>query len=305
MLRIALMIAVVMVLAAFAVRASGEDAPAPAAPTPAFGKAPVQITLADGSRALRVTRLVKAPIADVWNAWASSEGLSKALDRPATVEPRLGGKFEILWVPDAPEGQRGSEGCIVQAWIPERMLAFTWNAPPQFPTARTEHAIVVIEMDEIAPGVVRVRLTHHGFGDGEEWDGVYEYFTAAWPHVMQWVCDSLGGPLNRASEGQQGWVYLITSIYRENFLQTITPEEQQVMADHSAYLRDKTRAGQVVHAGPCTDMIGPGIVIFYAGSEEEARAVMENDPAVQAGIFITELHPLAMSLVRERDRTIP
>jgi hypothetical protein len=32
---------------------------------------------------------------------------------------------------------------------------------------------------------------------------------------------------------------------------------------------------------------------------------MENDPAVKHGIFKTELHPVALSLLRERDRAVP
>lgn len=287
-------------------RAEDPAAPPPA-PKPMHADAPVRITLADGARALRVTRMVAAPIDTVWKTWASSEGLSTALGTPVTVEPKLGGKFEIQWVPDAPEGQRGSEGCTVQAWLPSRMLAFTWNAPPQFGDLRNQHSLVVIEMEEVCHGITQVRLTHHGFGEGEDWTSVYDYFTQAWPRVMDRVCASLGGALPTAQCGKQGWVYLITDIYRDrdDFIRNMTDEEKSVMAEHSRYLSDKTRAGEVIQAGPCTDMQGPGIVIFYAPSEEAARAFMENDPAVKHGIFITELHPLALSLLRERDRITP
>jgi len=302
--------AALVAITAFAVAddSPGASTPPAEAPKPAaFSGAPVQITLPDGSRALRVTRLVMAPIADVWKTWASSEGLSAALGKQVTIEPRVGGAFEILWKPDAPEGERGSEGCVVQAFLPERMIAFTWNAPPQFGPLRNEHSLVVVTMDEVAQGVVRLELTHHGFGTGEGWDGVYAYFTEAWPYVMDTVCATLGGPLTRASEGQTGWVYLITDIYRDKneFVNNMTDDEKKIMGEHSQYLTRLTRTGTVIHAGPCTDMIGPGIVIFFADTEDAARKIMQNDPAVKNGIFITELHPLAMSLLRERDRVRP
>lgn len=307
MLRLILLLAAIATLAALAFGDDAPPAPSEAPKPPAYAASPVKVTLADGSRGLRVKRLVKAPIADVWRAWSTSEGLGGALDKSVTIEPRIGGKFEILWKADAPEGERGSEGCVVQAWIPNRMLAFTWNAPPQFGAARAERSLVVVELDEVAPSIVQIRLTHLGFGTGAEWDGVYDYFAEAWPYVVDKVAGSLGGALTKPSERQLGWVYLITDIYRDKdeFIKSMTDDEKRIMGEHSTYLSEKTRDGQVIHAGPCTDMIGPGIVIFYADSEEAAREFMANDPAVKHGIFIAELHPLALSLVRERDRAKP
>ena len=38
--------------------------------------------------------------------------------------------YELHFLEDAPEGRRGSESCRVLAFVPERLLSFTWNAPP-------------------------------------------------------------------------------------------------------------------------------------------------------------------------------
>ena len=44
------------------------------------------------------------------------------------------------------------------------------------------------------------------------------------------------------------------------------------------------------------------VVLFEAASEEEARRMLETDPAVSSGVFTAELHPIGFSLLRERDR---
>lgn len=39
-------------------------------------------------------------------------------------------------------------------------------------------------------------------------------------------------------------------------------------------------------------------MIFEAETEAEARAIMEGDPAVQAGVMTATLHPYRVALIR-------
>jgi uncharacterized protein YndB with AHSA1/START domain/uncharacterized protein YciI len=268
-----------------------------------------RITLPDGSRALRVSRLVDAPASEVYEAWASSEGFEKALGRPAIIEPEPGGRYEVHWIPEAPEGERGSEGCEVLATLPGRMISFTWNAPPAFGELRDERTRVVVEVADVAPGLSRMTLTHLGWPEGGafqegQWRQAHDYFANAWPFVCQLVVSYFERPGEEARY-RSAWCYLITDWSREDLMETMTPEEAATLREHFQYLLELTREGTVVLAGPCTDLDspdrGPGIIVFYADSEDAAREIMENDPAVKAGIFKARLHPMAMSLVRERD----
>ncbi|WP_139491877.1 YciI family protein [Brevibacillus dissolubilis] len=77
---------------------------------------------------------------------------------------------------------------------------------------------------------------------------------------------------------------------RSDFLTTMTETEQVVMGEHLAYLQNLLDKGQLLLAGPCEDATF-GIAVFYADSEQEARAVMENDPAVREQIMNARLHP--------------
>ena len=259
----------------------------------------VQVTLPNGERAIRVTRLITAPIGDLYAAWTTGEGFTAFTGAPAEIELKRGGKFEIQWAPEAPEGERGSEGCEIISYVPDRMVSFTWNAPPKFPELRKEHTHVVVEFDEVAPGLVRVTLTHLGWGDGADWDEVYGYFTRAWVYVMDRLSERFGG---RGEAGRTGWVYFITEPSRPDLHETLTDAEKAAFSAHFVRLRDATREGRVVMAGPCTDMVGPGIVLFYAADEAAARKFMEEDPIIQSGMFKGEVHPVAMSLLRERER---
>lgn len=142
--------------------------------------------------------VVNAPIDEVWRAWSTSEGLSAALGGPTTrVECVVGGAFEILWNDQAPEGERGSEGCTVLSYVPRRMISFTWNAPPQFAHARQRHSHVVVELRAVTDSTTEITLTNLGFDalaaafpeNAEEYRQVRAYFAVAWPKVLGWFVE--------------------------------------------------------------------------------------------------------------------
>lgn len=133
---------------------------------------------------LHKTVTVVAPVTKVWSDWTTSEGITGFIAKRAAIELRIGGKYEWLFSNDAPEGQAGSEDCLVLSYLPERMLSFEWNAPPELPNARRQRTVVVMLFDEETPGETTIDFTHYGFGVGEEWDKTYDYFDRAWEFVL-------------------------------------------------------------------------------------------------------------------------
>ena len=135
---------------------------------------------------LRVAKeaVVAAPAAVVWRAWTDPAVITEFFAPKARVELRPGGAYEMLFLQDAPVGEQGSEGCTVLSYLPEKMLTFSWNAPPKFKAARGQHTWVVIELEALPDARTRVRLTHLGFGRGDEWTQVHAYFDRAWGNVM-------------------------------------------------------------------------------------------------------------------------
>src|SRR5262245_22950267 len=135
---------------------------------------------------------VRAPLAAVWEAWATNDGAQKGLAPKTNIELKPGGAYEILFAPDKPAGQRGAEDLRVLCYLPQEMLAFEWNAPPQFAKARPQRTWVVVRLAELGDGRVRVRISHAGFAERvaahpdeqSEWEQVRTYFTRAWPTVL-------------------------------------------------------------------------------------------------------------------------
>ncbi|SRR6266511_1179301 len=75
-----------------------------------------------------------------------------------------------------------------------------------------------------------------------------------------------------------------------------TPEEtadtRKIQEGHMANIQKMAAAGKLVIAGPFTDNGDlRGLYVFRVASAEEAKALVESDPAVQAGRLRFELHP--------------
>jgi uncharacterized protein YndB with AHSA1/START domain len=151
----------------------------------AFAREPV-LEAAAAERRLRKQVTVAAPLAEVWKAWTTTEGVKTFFGPEAKVEAVVGGPFEIYFGPSQPEGLRGSEGCRVHSIVPMKLLGFTWNAPPTIPAIRNSgvHTVVYIELEESGPAETRVTMTHVGWGSGEDWDKTYAYFDRAWDAVL-------------------------------------------------------------------------------------------------------------------------
>jgi len=139
-------------------------------------------------RELRHERVIPRPRAEVWTLWATAEGVTRWLVDQAKIELRPGGLYEVYFLLAAPEGSRGSETCRVLSFLPERMLSFTWNAPPHLARTRHLHTWVVVELAD-APGGTRVTLTHSGWprsglASEPQWEETFSYFDRAWPKAL-------------------------------------------------------------------------------------------------------------------------
>ena len=77
-----------------------------------------------------------------------------------------------------------------------------------------------------------------------------------------------------------------------------TPEEARRVGAHFAYLQALATRGTLLLAGRTTtsDATTFGIAIYEAADEREARAIMDDDPAIRAGVFRAELFPYSVAL---------
>lgn len=265
------------------------------------------MAISEGDRMIECEVTVGASRSEVWTALTTTEGVTTFFAPNANVELRYGGPYEILFDAEAKEGLRGSEGCKVVSYVHEQMLSFTWNAPPTMPEMRSKRTFVVMQLSDAENGRTTVRLTNGGYQSGEKWDESYDYFQEAWPYVLGNLKKRFeDGPLWSESDrmtlappaARSHYVYLLHPA-REGFMESPTEAEQAKVAEHAAYLRGLVGANCVWLAGPsfpptqfpsggdaiALNIPAPGIVIFTAASDEAALAIMQNDPAVRAGVF--------------------
>ena len=80
-----------------------------------------------------------------------------------------------------------------------------------------------------------------------------------------------------------------------------TDVDRATVSAHFQYLSKATEAGKVILAGRTDESFDNtfGLVIYEAESEAAARAFMESDPAVAAGVMTATLHPYSIALQRK------
>ncbi len=80
-----------------------------------------------------------------------------------------------------------------------------------------------------------------------------------------------------------------------------TDKDNQIVADHFLRLQQLLADGTLILAGRTLNEGETmfGIVILEAESEEEARRLMNEDPAVKKGVMTASLFPYRVALIRE------
>ncbi|MBZ0305189.1 MAG: YciI family protein [Anaerolineae bacterium] len=94
------------------------------------------------------------------------------------------------------------------------------------------------------------------------------------------------------------YLYKILPVRPEMLFEKATPEEEAIVAQHFDYLKNLVEQGVVILAGrtQTTDVSSFGIIIFQAESDEAARAIMHDDPAVKNRVMRAELYPYRIAL---------
>jgi uncharacterized protein YndB with AHSA1/START domain len=128
--------------------------------------------------------IVDAPISDVWSAWTTNNGVRTFFAPDSKVCLEVGGPYELYFIPDAPNGNRGSESMKILSFDPERLISFEWNNPPSLAEIRGEKTWVVVYFEALSPERTRVQMHHLGWREGEIWSKAFEYFVNAWDIVL-------------------------------------------------------------------------------------------------------------------------
>jgi uncharacterized protein YndB with AHSA1/START domain len=155
----------------------------------------------DTGRAIVLEATVDASPQEVFRLWTTPEEIPRFFAPKAVIEPRLGGRYEMIFDPENdPEGDdSGTKGARILRFEPARALSFEWTGftrtsnnpqgPPAWPEQRGRRPIqtwVDLRFDPVpgSPGKTMVRLVEYGFGSGGKWDTAFAYFWRNWALIL-------------------------------------------------------------------------------------------------------------------------
>jgi uncharacterized protein len=103
-----------------------------------------------------------------------------------------------------------------------------------------------------------------------------------------------------ASKPKQ-FIYILRLVPRLHSDAAWTKEDKMALDRHFTRFKLAIDKGELILAGRTKEPGDKtfGIAVFEAADEAAARAFMESDPAVVAGLMTAELHPFAVALQRK------
>ena len=99
----------------------------------------------------------------------------------AEVEPNIGGKYELFWVPTDRENN-STIGCRITAMQTNQLLAFQWRSPKQFKNfANGADPLTHVVVSFVPEGSgTRIHLVHTGWRSTAEWEEARIWQERAW-----------------------------------------------------------------------------------------------------------------------------
>ncbi len=140
-------------------------------------------------RTLEWNAQIDAPLAQVWDAFTTEEGIESWMTPLAEVDLRVGGSIQTNY---NPQGTIGDETTIVHRILslePQRMLSSrVEKAPAGFPHAKVvEQAWGVWYFEPLGVNRTHIRLVSAGWGSGPDWDAAETFFQAG----NEWTLNKL------------------------------------------------------------------------------------------------------------------
>lgn len=107
-------------------------------------------------------------------------------------------------------------------------------------------------------------------------------------------------PPQQTQAASRQFIYMLRLAPRLHDDSAWTQADQQAVSRHFAYLQQALAQRRLILAGRSDEPNAAtfGLVIFEAADEAAARAFMNGDPAVAAGVMTATLHPYKVALSR-------
>ncbi len=136
------------------------------------------LPLAHASDRIVSEGVIGAPVATVWAAWTTTDGLKAWLAPQADIDLRLDGLMRANYNPQGTLGDPGTIENRILAYEPERLLSMrVAKAPGGFPfSAIIGEMWTVLHFTPTAEGKTHLRIVGLGFGPGEDAQKMRAFF---------------------------------------------------------------------------------------------------------------------------------
>ena len=127
-------------------------------------------TATNTETSLKITRRIHATPEEVFDAWTDAEGMAvwmtpgDSKHSRVTIDPRVGGRFQIDMVGDKATYEHRGEYLIVDR---PRKLSFTWISKP----TNEQRTVVTVELKPVGADETELTLTHEGLPSADSTKG--------------------------------------------------------------------------------------------------------------------------------------
>lgn len=138
--------------------------------------------------------VIDAPLADVWHAWTTSDGLRSWLAPHAEIDFRIGGTMRANYSPDGELGDAQTIENTVLSFDPYEMISIRVSRAPAdfpFPSAIFE-MWTVIYFKADGPAKTGVRIVANGFSEDEESQAMRAFFDQGNAITLQQMQERIG-----------------------------------------------------------------------------------------------------------------
>lgn len=136
-------------------------------------------------RIIHLSASLPVSVPRAFEYFTKRELLQEWLAPAVSVEPQVGGRYELFWEPSDRENN-STIGCRVTALSSNQFLSFQWRSPMQFkPFANAAdpltHVVVVFSAEG---SQTRVHLVHSGWHSASEWEEARKWQERAWSGAL-------------------------------------------------------------------------------------------------------------------------
>lgn len=124
--------------------------------------------------------VINAPVAEVWEAFTTGKGFESWAVAHAEIDLRIGGEMRTHYDPKGVLGDKNSIVNQILAFEPQRMLTIRNTKAPEgllhADLFQKTWTVIYFEPVDDLRDRTHVRIAGLGWGDGPEWEGIYNFF---------------------------------------------------------------------------------------------------------------------------------